>query len=184
MIGALLVLTHQPGLLLASCTTDLECSLNGVCSAGACVCDKPWRGPSCAEMGYATTPASGRDLYPVNRSHNTWNGPIVGPVDGLYHIYDPLYGNYTGIKSLFRVQYIMHGVAPRITGPFDWSARPTIAGGINPAALAYNSTSGETVYTLWDGGVRAAPTPDGPWAKLPGRNPCGLNPAPATHAGK
>ena len=112
------------------------------------------------------------------------NGPIVGPVDGIYHMYVPLYGNYTGIKSLFRVEYIMHGIAEQITGPYDWSARPTIPGGINPAFLYYNdSVTGKTVYTLWNGGVRSADSPDGPWVKVPGRNPCGANPAPAHHKG-
>ena len=112
------------------------------------------------------------------------NGPIVGPVDGIFHMYVPLYGNYTGIKSLFRVEYIMHGIAEQITGPYDWSARPTIPGGINPAFLYYNdSVTGKTVYTLWNGGVRSADSPDGPWVKVPGRNPCGANPAPAHHKG-
>ena len=26
----------------ASCATDLDCSLNGVCTSGFCVCDKGW----------------------------------------------------------------------------------------------------------------------------------------------
>ena len=135
-------------------------------------------------MGYKTTPIAGHDLFPINRSHNTWNGPIIGPVDGKYHLYDPLYGNYTGIKSLFRVEWIMHGTAATITGPYDWTSEQTIAGGINPAALTYvDKTTGKTVYTLWDGGIRASTSPDGPWDELPGRNPCGLNPAPAYHNG-
>jgi hypothetical protein len=172
----------------AACKTDLDCSLNGVCSAssGVCACDKPWKGAGCGVLGYAKqTPISGRDLFPINRSHNTWNGPIVGPVNGLYHLYDPLYGNYTGIKSLFRVEYIMHGVAPQIEGPYDWTSKPTIPGGINPAFLVFNgSQSGKTVYSLWDGGVRTSDSPDGPWSKVSGRNPCGANPAPATHKGE
>eukprot|EP01047_Picozoa_sp_COSAG01_P053324 COSAG01_NODE_5703_length_4087_cov_14.995737_1_plen_237_part_00 len=114
------------------CKSDLDCSLNGICSssAGTCVCDKPWGGSGCGELRYKVTPAAGRDLFPINRSHNTWNGPIVGPVGGQYHLYDPLYGNFTGIKSLFRVEWIMHGVADQITGPYDWKSKPTIPGGI------------------------------------------------------
>ena len=29
------------------CKNNMDCSLNGVCNAGACVCDKPWAGNSC-----------------------------------------------------------------------------------------------------------------------------------------
>jgi hypothetical protein len=89
---------------VSSCTTDLGCSLNGVCSAGACVCDKPWQGASCGVLRYKPTAKAGHDLFAINRSHNTWNGPIVGPVEGKYHLFDPLYGSYTGVKSLFRVE--------------------------------------------------------------------------------
>lgn len=140
-------------------------SLNGACTSGSCLCDKPWSGPSCGVLKYApTTLISGKDLFPINRSHNTWNGPIVGPVDGIYHLYVPLYGNFTGIKSLFRVEYIMHGIADKITGPFRWNQRENIPGGINPAFLTYNdSATGKTKYTLWDGGVRSSDSPDGPW---------------------
>jgi hypothetical protein len=202
------------------CKSDLDCSLNGKCrsSAGTCVCDKPWGGSGCGELRYKVTPAAGRDLFPINRSHNTWNGPIVGPVGGQYHLYDPLYGNFTGIKSLFRVEWIMHGVADQITGPYDWKSKPTIPGGIcccacryaampascgacvgvsacslrplpchlsgiNPAFLVFNDSEGVTKFTLWNGGVRVSDSPDGPWTSLPGRNPCGLNPAPAHHQG-
>lgn len=34
----------------AQCSSDLDCSLNGHCTGGACVCDKPWTGVSCGEL--------------------------------------------------------------------------------------------------------------------------------------
>eukprot|EP01043_Picozoa_sp_COSAG02_P007326 COSAG02_NODE_217_length_28595_cov_19.642371_28_plen_71_part_00 len=34
----------------AQCSSDLDCSLNGHCTSGACVCDKPWTGVSCGEL--------------------------------------------------------------------------------------------------------------------------------------
>jgi hypothetical protein len=46
-----------------ACTSDLDCSLNGVCSTvGVCECDKPWSGSVCGELKYKTTPASGFSL--------------------------------------------------------------------------------------------------------------------------
>ena len=47
---------------LLSCKSDLECSLNGVCTSGACVCVKPWGGASCGVLQYATTPRSGHSV--------------------------------------------------------------------------------------------------------------------------
>lgn len=64
----------RDGVSATSCASDIDCSLNGLCNpSGKCVCDKPWQGPSCGVMGYKVTPVSGKDLFPINRSHNTWN---------------------------------------------------------------------------------------------------------------
>ena len=124
------------------------------------------------------TPRSGHSLFDQNKSHNTWNGPIVGPVDGRYHIFAPLYINATGIKSLFRVMYIMHGTAAAITGPYTWFREPSLPGGINPAFLTYNdSATGKAVYSLWDGPIRIADSPAmHNFTDLPGHGGCGGNP--------
>ena len=173
----------------AACASDLDCSLNGICTAGACVCDKPWQGSTCGALRFKVTPASGRSLFPLNKSHNTWNGPIIGPDPGTgkYHLYAPYYGNYTGIKSLFRVDYTLHGSADRIEGPYSWLPHYNWTN-INPAALAFptNSSGGDaTAYTLWDGGVQLASAPGGPWSPITGvRTGCDGNAAPAWHKGR
>jgi hypothetical protein len=43
-------------------------------------------------LQYATTPRSGHSIFDQNLSHNTWNGPIAGPVGGKYHAFVPLCG--------------------------------------------------------------------------------------------
>eukprot|EP01052_Picozoa_sp_SAG31_P006624 SAG31_NODE_306_length_17979_cov_7.825447_11_plen_257_part_00 len=50
------------------CKTDLDCSLNGVCSAaGNCKCDRPWGGPGCGVLQYKLNqPLSAK----VNRSQD------------------------------------------------------------------------------------------------------------------
>ena len=54
--------------------TSFDCSLNGVCSAGACTCDSPWVGVACETLQYAVTPASGKNLFTGDPNLNTWNG--------------------------------------------------------------------------------------------------------------
>jgi len=59
MRGAILVTLLLHGALSKSgCKEDLDCSLNGKCSSGTCVCDAAWKGPSCASF----------NLVPGNRS--------------------------------------------------------------------------------------------------------------------
>ena len=163
-----------------ACKSDLDCSLNGICSGNSCVCDRPWKGSSCGVLGYKLTPISGKSLFPLNKTHNTWNGPIVGPVDEKYHLFNPYYENKTGIPSLFRVEYIMHGTTDKIEGPYSWGVEPNIPGGINPMFLTFkdNSTN-KTRYTLWNGGIRESEPPFRNWTQVQGRGSCGTNGAPA-----
>lgn len=180
--NTLLALAVCCGLATSACTSDLDCSLNGVCQSGACTCVRPWSGPACGVLKYAVTPRSGHSLFDQNKTHNTWNGPIVGPVESKYHAFVPLYENMTGIPSLFRVMYIMHGKADQIDGPYSWFDEPTLKGGINPAFLTYqDKKTQKTQYTLWNGGIRTANSPAmHNFTQLPGRGGCGSNPAPAT----
>lgn len=96
----------QPPTAATPCSTDLDCSLNGVCTGGVCVCDKPWGGTGCGVLQYKPNqPVSAKSLYNLNTSGapasgpcvtptstcdalNTWNGPIVDTtaIDGKYHM--------------------------------------------------------------------------------------------------
>lgn len=59
----------------AACTTAFQCSLNGACTGGTCVCTEPWTGAACETMQYAVTPASGKNLWTgagTSENLNTW----------------------------------------------------------------------------------------------------------------
>ena len=43
-----LVLGVAVALASAACTTDRDCSLLGICTAGACTCDAGWTGATCS----------------------------------------------------------------------------------------------------------------------------------------
>ena len=109
----------------AKCTADLDCSLNGVCStSGVCECDGPWKGPACGVLGYKTTPASGRSLYPESDPRNTWNGAIIRGPDGMYNLYAPIYEK--GMLPCCTTT-MLHGTAKNVTGPYVWGEKPDIA---------------------------------------------------------
>jgi len=165
------------------CSSGMECSLNGVCTAGACVCDRPWQGDTCAKLAFKTTPASGKSLYDITDARNTWNGPIVTAPDGTFHIYDPIYK----VGSLGGPTSIKHGTAKNVTGPYEWASRPDLpAGGENPAFVVFpDPTTGKDVYSLWMGGkIRVGPGPDGPFTEADKYTYVGGNPAPVYHKGK
>ena len=168
------------------CTSNLDCSLNGVCESGACACDTPWTGDVCGVLGFATTPASAKDIYPVADVRNTWGGPIAGPdAGGQFHIYVPIYGK----GQLFGAKRIKHGVAANASGPYEFGARPDIApASINPGLLVFNdysSAGNKTVVSLWMGDhVVVAGSPDGNFSRVPNfKYPGKANPAPLWHDG-
>ena len=81
-----------------SCASASNCSLNGVCTNGACVCDAPWTGARCGHLAFAAaSPAVGKDLAntTADLGHNTWNGPMVQSANATvtgapaeFHMYD------------------------------------------------------------------------------------------------
>jgi hypothetical protein len=60
---------------------DVDCSLNGLCTAGACVRDAPWHGGACELLQRLPAAPGGICGYSlsVNR-HPTLQGPVTGPV--------------------------------------------------------------------------------------------------------
>merc|ERR1712166_628457 len=183
----------------AGCASDLDCSLNGVCTgatpAGACECDPPWKGSSCGVLAYKTTPRSGFNLYTESDPHytesdprNTWNGAILRGTDefsdGLYHCYNPLFppGELGGTTTL------MHGTATNITGPWKWDPKMDIAipllGAFDGPKSVVFTEDGKTRYSLWLGGnVYLADSAAGPFTMLAGFKYPGHNPAPLFHNG-
>lgn len=62
---------------VAACAKDLDCSLNGVCNAGACTCDAGWTGTKCQTLDFI--PAERKSGYrnindPVMGNTSSWGG--------------------------------------------------------------------------------------------------------------
>ena len=71
----------------AACTSDLDCSLAGVCLPnGTCECD-PWAdGPDCSYLRFQ--PVDKTRLGYINERHSSWGGSIIySSVDQMYHMY-------------------------------------------------------------------------------------------------
>ena len=168
------------------CETSLDCSLNGVCTAGICSCDSPWTGPRCGILRFASpSPAAGRDLWPVNdTAHNTWNGPMIGPEDdGLYHMYLPVYA-HPSTTPLYNPTDMFHGTASHRLGPWTWRNLTGVDVNFNPGALVYGKGTHKR-YTIWVSGhpgkIYHSQSPDGPFTEIPGSNAtvaCSINPSP------
>ena len=76
------------------CASDWDCSLNGLCSDGACVCDVPWFGTSCEQLRMAPGVAVGVGGEPLcafrggGNATSSWGGSVLhAPEDGLFYMW-------------------------------------------------------------------------------------------------
>lgn len=57
-----------------TCTTDLDCSLNGACSGGACTCDPGWTGQCCGVLDLLPVDVNATHLGYRHPDTSTWGG--------------------------------------------------------------------------------------------------------------
>jgi hypothetical protein len=103
------------------CTTGLDCSLNGKCSSATktCACNKPWSGPSCAEMRFK--PVTFPQGYGMTPNLTAWGGgAIYDPAKKQYHSYVHVMNNGCPLRDTGTNSRIEHGVAQDITGPYKF----------------------------------------------------------------
>ena len=161
------------GMLYPACSTDLGCSLNGVCTAGGdCACDTPWTGPSCGVLAFKPSKLL-KTLVPTTVAKSSWGGSII-EADGEYHLYANTITSVTNISK----GLIFHGTSKNVEGPYAFDAdAPAVGGGEGAAVVKQEFKNGTARYVLWDSpdkraaqfsSIRVASTPGGPFVDVPG----------------
>jgi hypothetical protein len=98
-----------------SCTTAVDCGLNGRCAAGVCRCKTWWRGPHCQFLNLA--PARSLDDGLKLPKISTWGASALWD-DGLLHVFTAEMANHCGIKSFQANSFCSHFAATSPEGPF------------------------------------------------------------------
>jgi len=100
--------------------SSLDCSLNGRCVQGACVCSKGWKGRRCEALNLAPVNASVLGFNPTAGGTNmsSW-GASVQQVGGVWHMWAVLLTNHCGILSYLLNSAVVHAISTRgATGPY------------------------------------------------------------------
>lgn len=176
-----LMLTHAVAAAAAaaagSCASDLDCSLNGVCSDDkVCVCDAAWKGPACSTLDLQPTGPTG-DLRLPNVS--TWGMTVLpkGAGDQEWH---GLYAEMTrgcGLTSWETNSQIAHATAPTPAGP--WTRQDTVLGVWAHTPSAAVARDGTIVLFHLGSGVGGGALPGSREYNATcttGRSPCGTHP--------
>jgi len=100
----------------APCVSSLDCSLNGECSSGTCICDPGWSGPSCGNLTLTETdPTLG---HAWSNGSWSWGGLPLQANDGTWHLFYSQFERGCGLYDWSTNSRIVHAVSPSPTGPF------------------------------------------------------------------
>lgn len=99
---------------VASCKTDIDCSLNGVCNAGVCDCDAAWGGQRCEIL--QLMPAALNNGY-KELGRASWGGSVIREGD-TYHMYVEELVNDCGLNTYARNMRIAHATSSTPAGPY------------------------------------------------------------------
>eukprot|EP00040_Diaphanoeca_grandis_P031060 m.185024 g.185024 ORF g.185024 m.185024 type:complete len:459 (-) comp32214_c9_seq1:62-1438(-) len=105
-------------LTTASCSNDMDCSLNGVCTDGVCKCDTPWFGESCGGLEFMATPPGGAYGFGKPFEVTSWGGNSI-EYDGMWHLFVTEMGGKTcGLQAWGSQSTVTHAISPNVTGPY------------------------------------------------------------------
>eukprot|EP01063_Lacrimia_lanifica_P001128 TRINITY_DN10547_c0_g1_i1.p1 TRINITY_DN10547_c0_g1~~TRINITY_DN10547_c0_g1_i1.p1 ORF type:complete len:382 (+),score=71.61 TRINITY_DN10547_c0_g1_i1:103-1248(+) len=107
----------------STCSSAAECSLNGACVSGRCVCDAAWAGPRCSRLNLVPMDrdAAERGVYRPTDGATSWGASVVhSKEDGLYHMFAAqMKGNCT-LTSWIPNSEVIHATAAGLLGPYTF----------------------------------------------------------------
>jgi hypothetical protein len=125
-----------------ACSSDLDCSLNGVCGAGgACACDTPWAGDACELLLRGATRVTGGGIYGYDPNITSWGGNVIRDADGTFHLYaSEMAGRDCGLHVWYDQSTVVHATADNVEGPY--TKRTTVLGAEahNPQTIVANGS--------------------------------------------
>ena len=72
------------------CKGAADCSYNGACTGGSCVCTSAFKGTACDQFNFVPLdPAKGTGLRTIDKSGeqvSSWGGSVLLADDGKYHM--------------------------------------------------------------------------------------------------
>jgi hypothetical protein len=161
-----------------SCSSGLDCSLNGACGGdGRCVCDAGWTGPCCGQLNLQPIDFASTSGGYKHASTSTWGGNIFKNASTAeYHMWIAEMapddgGGSCGLTTWGRNSQITHVSAPSLLGPYVrrevavplWSHNPIVR----------QAPDGTLVLWHIGGGNAANQTPPFGFCGRNGTSPCG-----------
>jgi hypothetical protein len=149
-----------PSVALADCNSDLDCSLNGLCTNSLCVCDPGWTtipelaagGPECGMLDLAPA-RSYESFHGLSEGTSSWGGSVLPIPDGKGNKYAMFAAEMTHNCTLAHWQTnseVVLAVATDPTGPYTEQFQIIPPWSHNPEAIL-TPDGNIVIFTLGDG---------------------------------
>eukprot|EP00039_Didymoeca_costata_P002943 m.64037 g.64037 ORF g.64037 m.64037 type:complete len:788 (+) comp11619_c0_seq3:101-2464(+) len=100
------------------CERDADCSYNGHCMDGECVCGPAWYGPTCAAL--RLLPAPKENGY-QHENMSSWGGSIVQDQSGTYHMFASQITEGCGLDAWSTNSEIIRATSDSPVGPYQFA---------------------------------------------------------------
>ena len=137
------------------CSTDMHCSLNGVCSSsGSCDCRPGWMGADCGQLDFKAAPVGQKAFW--RNTTASWGGSII-QAEGRWHLFLAYIEGNCGLSAWIPNSAIYRAVANSPMGPFEQEEKV-----LQDFAHSPQITRAEDgTYLVWHIGDAAGPQKDG-----------------------
>lgn len=191
----------------SSCTSDDDCSLNGVCSSttGSCICDPGWKSEDCGQLdlmpatrwtGYNYTNVTLPDYYSTKGGNSSWGGQIIQDRQerGLFHLIISQFAHGCGLSGWRPFSTVIRAESRTgPLGPYHYAQELLGTFRHNPTTIWSPADNRYLLYTIgietetpatcrsykWANNISVSSAPDvrGPWS-APQLLINGTNPTP------
>ena len=147
----------------AGCSSDLDCSLNGVCRQNSCVCDTPWSGPGCATLDFEPAPDGGMYGFGEPFATSSWGGNAIED-SGLWHLFvAEIAGAGCGLHAWAKSSTVAWATSTTPEGPYTRQGLALPHQAHNPQAIKI----GDSWYIFHIGSASGAGPPPAPCNEKP-----------------
>eukprot|EP01084_Bolivina_argentea_P004745 8984_1 len=130
-----------------TCSTSIDCELNGKCIDNQCKCNPGWKGESCSSLNLTTAPYPNLGVWPLQQAHDqetcySWGFSVIkGISDNLYHAYANAGCYNISDKSQKQVNgsFLLHVTSNSPSGPFKSADITMPITSFNPHIIYSNS---------------------------------------------
>ena len=125
-LGSILLCGCFPFVISKDCSSDYDCSLNGVCISSQCVCSPAWRSDPDSSFGCSKlsllNPVRGTGLHSVEsdgKNTSSWGGSsLFDESSNLYHMFSSQMVRHCGISAWTTNSHVVRATSPSAWGPY------------------------------------------------------------------